>query len=83
VWILFYWPTIVNHFLSLDISGKNGLCLRRKAMSYRAFFGFTREPFTPNIDHDSILQTPERLADNPINVIWPEHGNTACLHQNI
>lgn len=31
-------------------------------MSYRAFFGFTREPFTPDIDLDSILQTPELLA---------------------
>lgn len=33
-------------------------------MSYRAFFGFTREPFTPNIELDSILQTPELLAVN-------------------
>lgn len=33
-------------------------------MSYRAFFGFTREPFTQNIDLDSILQTPELLAVN-------------------
>lgn len=33
-------------------------------MSYRAFFGFTSEPFTPNIDLDDILQTPELLAFN-------------------
>jgi len=31
-------------------------------MSYRSFFGFTREPFTPDIELDSILQTPELLA---------------------
>ena len=34
------------------------------AMSYRVFFGFTREPFTPNIELDNILQTPELLAVN-------------------
>lgn len=33
-------------------------------MSYRAFFGLSREPFTPDIDLDSILQTPELLAVN-------------------
>lgn len=33
-------------------------------MSYRTFFGFTREPFTSDIDLDSILQTPELLAVN-------------------
>ena len=33
-------------------------------MSYRAFFGLSREPFTANIDLDSILQTPELLAVN-------------------
>lgn len=33
-------------------------------MSYRTFFGFTREPFTPNIELDGILQTPELLAVN-------------------
>jgi type II secretory pathway predicted ATPase ExeA len=33
-------------------------------MSYRAFFGFTREPFTANIELDGILQTPELLAVN-------------------
>ena len=33
-------------------------------MSYRVFFGFTREPFTPNIELDNILQTPELLAVN-------------------
>lgn len=31
-------------------------------MSYRMFFGLTREPFTPDIELDSILQTPELLA---------------------
>lgn len=31
-------------------------------MSYRSFYGFTREPFTPDIELDSILQTPELLA---------------------
>jgi type II secretory pathway predicted ATPase ExeA len=33
-------------------------------MSYRAFFGFAREPFTANIELDGILQTPELLAVN-------------------
>lgn len=33
-------------------------------MSYRAFFGLAREPFTANIEHDRILQTPELLAVN-------------------
>lgn len=33
-------------------------------MSYRAFFGLAREPFTANIEHDGILQTPELLAVN-------------------
>ena len=33
-------------------------------MSYRAFFGFNREPFTPNIELDSILRTPELMAVN-------------------
>jgi len=33
-------------------------------MSYRTFFGFTREPFTSDIDLDAILQTPELLAVN-------------------
>ncbi len=33
-------------------------------MSYRAFFGFMREPFTPDIDLDDILQTTELLAFN-------------------
>jgi len=33
-------------------------------MSYRTFFGFTREPFTSDIDLDAILQTPELLAIN-------------------
>lgn len=31
-------------------------------MSYRAFFGFSKEPFTSNLDLDSILQTEELLA---------------------
>lgn len=31
-------------------------------MSYRAFFGLTREPFTPDIELESILQTPALLA---------------------
>jgi type II secretory pathway predicted ATPase ExeA len=31
-------------------------------MSYRSFFGFTREPFTADLELDSILQTPELLA---------------------
>lgn len=31
-------------------------------MSYRAFFGFQREPFTADIELDHILQTPELLA---------------------
>lgn len=31
-------------------------------MSYRSFFGLTREPFTPDIELDAILQTPELLA---------------------
>lgn len=33
-------------------------------MSYRAFFGFSREPFTPDIELDGILRTPELLAVN-------------------
>ena len=33
-------------------------------MSYRTFFGFSREPFTSNIELDGILQTPELLAVN-------------------
>lgn len=33
-------------------------------MSYRAFFGLSREPFTANIDLDNILQTQELLAVN-------------------
>lgn len=33
-------------------------------MSYRAFFGFSREPFTPDIELDNILRTPELLAVN-------------------
>ena len=33
-------------------------------MSYRAFFGLAREPFTANIELDGILQTPELLAVN-------------------
>ena len=33
-------------------------------MSYRAFFGFRREPFTPDIELDNILQTSELLAVN-------------------
>jgi len=33
-------------------------------MSYRTFFGFTREPFTSDIDLDAILETPELLAVN-------------------
>ncbi len=33
-------------------------------MSYRAFFGFSWEPFTANIELDCILQTPELLAVN-------------------
>ena len=33
-------------------------------MSYRTFFGFSREPFTANIELDGILQTPELLAVN-------------------
>jgi type II secretory pathway predicted ATPase ExeA len=33
-------------------------------MSYRAFFGFAREPFTANIELDGILQTPELQAVN-------------------
>ena len=33
-------------------------------MSYRPFFGLTREPFTPDIELDAILQTPELLAVN-------------------
>ena len=33
-------------------------------MSYRAFFGFTREPFTPDIELDNILRTPELQAVN-------------------
>jgi general secretion pathway protein A len=31
-------------------------------MSYRSFFGFTREPFTSDIELDAILQTPELTA---------------------
>jgi len=31
-------------------------------MSYRAFFGLTKEPFTPDIELDSILKTPALLA---------------------
>jgi general secretion pathway protein A len=31
-------------------------------MSYRSFFGFSRESFTPDIELDAILQTPEILA---------------------
>lgn len=31
-------------------------------MSYRSFFGFTREPFTSDIELNSIMQTPELLA---------------------
>lgn len=33
-------------------------------MSYRAFFGFAREPFTPDIELDNILRTPELQAVN-------------------
>lgn len=33
-------------------------------MSYRAFFGFAREPFTPDIELDSILKTPALMALN-------------------
>lgn len=33
-------------------------------MSYRAFFGFRQEPFTPDIELDSVLQTQELLAVN-------------------
>ena len=33
-------------------------------MSYRTFFGFSREPFTSNVELDGILQTPELLAVN-------------------
>lgn len=33
-------------------------------MSYRAFFGLSREAFTPDIELDSILRTPELLAVN-------------------
>ncbi|MGW8313942.1 MAG: ExeA family protein [Desulfuromonadales bacterium] len=33
-------------------------------MSYRAFFGFAREPFAADIELDGILQTPELLAVN-------------------
>ena len=31
-------------------------------MSYRPFFGFAKEPFTPDIELDSILKTPALLA---------------------
>jgi len=31
-------------------------------MSYRAFFGFTREPFSSDLDIDAILQTPDLLG---------------------
>lgn len=31
-------------------------------MSYRAFFGLTKEPFTPDIELDSILKTTALLA---------------------
>lgn len=31
-------------------------------MSYRAFFGFTKEPFTPDIELGAILETPDLLA---------------------
>jgi type II secretory pathway predicted ATPase ExeA len=31
-------------------------------MSYRAFFGLTKEPFTSDIELESILETPELLA---------------------